>query len=188
MRLSNFQIALVLFVGIILGVVLTKSIKVEGFDDLSGAPVCASCGGSYPCNCENAVPSCPPMPDMSKSVLKTSVPPCPTCPDLMMYMLKTECPPAVDLSHYVLKSSIPKPEPIIIDNSAAGKSCGECPPCPRPRCPESNCPAAPSCPACAPCARQKCPEKTVKCKAEDSDRDPVRPYLTPLSVKGFGSA
>jgi hypothetical protein len=28
----------------------------------------------------------------------------------------------------------------------------------------------------------------VKCKAEDADTSPVRPYLTPLSVTGFGAA
>ena len=105
-----------------------------------------------------------------------------------MYMLKTECPPAVDLSHYVLKSSIPKPEPIIIDNSSCNKNAGECPPCPRPRCPEVKCPGPVSCPACPPCARSKCPEKVVKCKSEYVDTNPVRPYLTPLSVTGFGSA
>ena len=165
MRLSNFQMALLFLVGVTLGVLSMKLSKKEGFDS-----------------------GCPPMPDMTKYVMKTSVPPCETCPDLSMYMLKTECPPSPDLSHYVLKSSIPKPEPIIIDNSSCSKNCGECPPCPRPRCPEMNCPPAPSCPACAPCARQKCPEKTVKCKAEDSNPDPVRPYLTPLSVIGFGSA
>ena len=165
MRLSNIQIAVLLLIGVVFGVMINNSMNKEGFAD-----------------------SCPPMPDMTKYVLKTSVPPCQTCPDLAMYMLKTECPPAIDLSQYVLKSSIPKPEPIIIDNSSCRKDCGECPPCPRPRCPEMNCPAAPSCPACAPCARQKCPEKVVKCKAEDSTPDPVRPYLTPLSVRGFGLA
>lgn len=192
MRLSNLHIALIFILGIAFGYILTTKLVKEGFqdNDLSGnTPICSNCGGSYPCeDCESAVPSCPPMPDMTKYTMKTSIPPCPTCPDLTMYMLKTECPPAVDLSHYVLKSSIPKPEPIIIDNSAASKTCGECPACPRPRCPEMNCPTAPSCPACAPCSRQKCPEKVVKCKAEDSDGDQVRPYLTPLSVTGFGSA
>ena len=177
MRLSNFQMVLLFLIGVALGYML-NSVKKEGFQDSDDMPVCSSCGAA----------SCPPMPDMTKYVMKSSIPPPAQCPDMSMYMLKTECPPAVDLSHYVLKSSIPKPEPIIIDNTGSGKNCGECPACPRPRCPEINCPAAPACPACAPCARQKCPEKTVKCKAEDSDRDPVRPYLTPLSVTGFGSA
>jgi hypothetical protein len=45
-----------------------------------------------------------------------------------------------------------------------------------------------SCPACPPCGRAKCSEKVVKCKAEDVDTNPVRPYLTPLSVAGFGAA
>lgn len=191
MRLSNLQICLLLFFGVVIGYVLTKSLKSEGFENVAetASPTCSNCGGSYPCSdCANSVPSCPPMPDMTKYVLKTSVPPCQTCPDMANYMLKTECPPATDLSQYVLKSSIPKPEPIIIDNSACRKDCGECPPCPRPRCPEVKCPPPVSCPACAPCPRQKCPEKVVKCKAEDADTSPVRPYLTPLSVTGFGAA
>lgn len=193
MRLSNLQIGLLLFFGVVIGYALTQSMKAEGFQtsiDTTASPVCSNCGGNYPCpDCANAVPSCPPMPDMTKYVLKTSVPPCPQCPDMANYMLKTECPPATDLSQYVLKSSIPKPEPIIIDNSACkNANAGECPPCPRPRCPEVKCPPPVSCPACAPCPRQKCPEKVVKCKAEDADTNPVRPYLTPLSVTGFGAA
>ena len=178
MRLSNFQMGLLFIIGVTLGYFLSSSVKKEGFQDSDDVPICSSCGEA----------SCPPMPDMSKYIMKSSIPPPTQCPDMSMYMLKTECPPAADLSHYVLKSSIPKPEPIIIDNSSCSKNCGDCPPCPRPRCPEINCPAAPSCPACAPCARQKCPEKTLKCKSEDADNDPVRPYLTPLSVTGFGSA
>jgi hypothetical protein len=194
MRLSKYQIAFLFLFGILLGYFVSNSMKKEGFQsDMSGSNVvvCSNCGGDYPCsNCDSSsMPTCPPMPDLTKYVLKTSIPPCPQCPDLSMYMLKTECPPAVDLSHYVLKSSIPKPEPIIIDNSKCnGKNQGECPPCPRPRCPEVKCPGPVSCPACPPCERTKCPEKVVKCKAEDASMDPVRPYLTPLSVTGFGAA
>ena len=191
MRLSNIQIGLVLLAGIIIGYIVSKlmSAKKEGFQD-NALPICANCGGSYPCaSCDSSVASCPPAADMTKYVLKTSIPPCQSCPDLNMYMLKTECPPSPDLSHYILKSSIPKPEPIIIDNSSCkNDNCGSCPPCPRPRCPEIKCPAPVSCPACPACPRQKCPEKVVKCKAEDVDTNPVRPYLTPLSVTGFGAA
>jgi hypothetical protein len=189
-----YQIAFLFLFGVILGYFVSNSMKKEGFqNDVSGnVIVCSNCGGDYPCaNCDSSssAPVCPPMPDMTKYVLKSSIPPCPTCPDLSMYMLKTECPPAVNLSQYVLKSSIPKPEPIIIDNSkCAGKNVGDCPPCPRPRCPEVKCPGPISCPACPPCERTKCPEKVVKCKAEDTSMDPVRPYLTPLSVTGFGAA
>jgi hypothetical protein len=188
MRLSNIQIGLIFLLGIVLGYILSTRTK-EGYQDISGIPICANCGGDYPCkSCDSSFASCPPMPDMTKYVLKTSIPPCQTCPDLSMYMLKTECPPSPDLSQYVLKSSIPKPEPVIIDNSSCKKNCGNCPPCPRPRCPEVKCPPPVSCPACPPCPRQKCPEKVVKCKAEDVDSTPVRPYLTPLSVTGFGRA
>jgi hypothetical protein len=135
----------------------------------------------------NVPPGCPPMPDMSKYVLKSSIPPCPQCPDLSLYMLKTECPPTPDLSQYVLKASIPKPQPIIIDTSKdADKKCGDCPPCPRPRCPEVKCPPPTVCPACPPCARTACPPSVVKCKAETVDTSPVRPFLAPLGLGGFG--
>jgi hypothetical protein len=110
------------------------------------------------------------------------------CPDLSNYMLKTECPPVPDLTQYVLKSSIPPPQPIIIDTSAdTEKKCGECPPCPRPRCPEVKCPPPTICPACPPCARPSCPQTVVKCKAEDSDT-PIRPFLAPLSSPAFSSS
>jgi hypothetical protein len=162
----------------------------EGFATSSTAPTCSECGSDWPCpdhNSNKAAPVCPPMPDMSKYVLKTSIPPCPSCPDLDNYMLKTECPPVPDMSQYVLKSSIPKQGPIIIDTSAdMKKKCGECPPCPRPRCPDVMCPPAPVCPACPPCPRMKCPETKVKCRAEEIESHPVRPYLSPLSVPGFG--
>jgi len=106
--------------------------------------------------------------------------------DMSKYMLKTECPPVPDLSKYVLKSSIPPQQPIIIDTSADGSKCGECPPCPRPRCPEIKCPPPAVCPAPAPCPRLTCPETEVKCKAIEKDSSPVRPFLAPLGF-GFGS-
>ena len=186
MRLTYIQIALVVLLSIAIGYYLRTSY--EGFQIIPSlgskskqttpAPLCP--------NCQTVCPECPPMADMTKYVLKTSIPPCPTCPDMSMYMLKTECPPSPDLTQFVLKSSIPKPDPIIIDNSSCNKNAGSCPPCPRPRCPEVKCPGPVSCPACPPCARAKCPERVVKCKAEDVDTNPVRPYLTPLSVTGFG--
>ena len=109
-------------------------------------------------------------------------------PDMSNYMLKTECPPVPDLSQYVLKSSIPPPQPIIIDTSAdTEKKCGDCPPCPRPRCPEIKCPPPTVCPACPPCARASCPQTVVKCRAEDSDTQ-VRPFLSPLSSPAFSSS
>ena len=127
--------------------------------------------------------------DMSKYVLKSSLPPCPTVPDLTNYMLKTECPPVPDMSQYVLKSSVPKQQPIIIDTSVDSKAkCGDCPPCPRPRCPQVKCPPPTVCPAAAPCPRAVCPQTTVKCRAEEADVSPVRPFLAPLSVNGFGQA
>lgn len=130
---------------------------------------------------------CPPVPDLSKYVLKSSIPPPKQCPDMSQYMLKTECPPTPDLSQYVLKSSIPKQEPVIIDNSACKKDCGECPACPRPRCPEIKCPPPNVCPACPPCPRQACPEQKVQCKAvESAASSNVRPYLAPLNFGVFG--
>lgn len=161
----------------------------EGFQTGTPAePSCGECGGSYPCpDHKGNAPLCPPMPDMSKYVLKTSIPPCPTCPDMSNYMLKTECPPVPDMSQYVLKASIPKQQPIIIDTSADNKAkCGDCPPCPRPRCPEVKCPPPTVCPACPPCPRATCPQTTVKCRAEENVDSPVRPFLAPLGVPGFG--
>lgn len=129
-------------------------------------------------------------PDLSKYILKSQIPPSKTSatPDMTNYMLKTECPPVPDLSKYVLKSSIPKPEPVIIDNSGCKKDSGECPPCPRPRCPVVTCPPPTKCPPPAPCPRQVCPPTVVKCKSEESSGSTVRPFLAPLNMGGFGSA
>jgi hypothetical protein len=164
----------------------------KGTGSSSGAtsPTCPDCGKALACpvHKEIQVAICPPQPDMSKYVLKSSIPPCPSLPDLANYMLKSECPPVPDMSQYVLKSSVPKQGPIIIDTSADNKSkCGDCPPCPRPRCPEVICPPAPKCPAPAPCPRPVCPEPVVKCKAESAaPSSRVRPFLAPLDFNGFG--
>jgi hypothetical protein len=169
--------------------------SLEGFaeEGLVGVPTCSSCKQrATKCGCSAkgmARLICPPCrdPDMSKYVLKSSIPPCQTCPDMTNYMLKTECPPVADLSKYVLKASIPKQQPVIIDNSACRKDAGECPPCPRPRCPTVTCPPAQACPAPAPCPRPVCPTTTVKCKTEPAaGGDTVRPYLTPLNMNPFG--
>jgi hypothetical protein len=186
-----FQLVGILVLGIIIGYIL--SMKSEGFQDASS---CDSCGQASPCGCSKPAPrpihpACPDckQPDMNKYVLKTSIPPCPAVPDLSNYILKSECPPVPDLSNYVLKSSIPKQNPVILDCSKCQKPEGECPPCPRPRCPEVKCPPAAKCPTCAPCPRQSCPPATVKCKAEDVVPDSnsvVRPYMAPLSFRGFG--
>lgn len=196
MKLTPFQTAVVFLLGVLTGYALTCMVRpVEGFQTVQqppGKPQCTNCGGSYPCNehpdARGQCPMCPPYPDMSKYVLKSSIPPCPPVPDMRNYMLKTECPPTPDLSQYVLKSSIPKQQPIIIDSSACKKQCGECPPCPRPRCPDVKCPPPTVCPTCPPCPRQTCPTQVVKCKAEQADSTPVRPFLAPLSVGLFGSS
>jgi hypothetical protein len=128
-------------------------------------------------------------PDLSKYILKSQVPSTSSMmPDLSSYMLKTECPPVPDLSKYVLKSSIPKPQPVIVDNSSCMKEAGECPPCPRPRCPEVKCPAPTKCPPPAPCPRPVCPPTVVKCKSEESTGSTVRPFLAPLNMANFGMA
>lgn len=182
MRMPNLKsigpLLLPFVVGLIIGILVTYNRR-EGFESAPTAPMqlCGTCGAN----------SCPPVPDLNKYVLKTSIPPPVQCPDMKQYMLKTECPPVPDLSQYVLKSSIPTPEPIIVDNSSCRKDCGECPPCPRPRCPETKCPPPVTCPACPPCQRQTCPQTTVKCKAEESPTTPVRPYLAPLNFGAFGS-
>lgn len=168
-------------IGVVVGalvVMYSRPYFSEGFQDEEKAPSkCTICGQL----------SCPQTPDMSKYVLKSSIPPPRQCPDMSQYMLKTECPPTPDLSQYVLKSSIPKQEPVVIDNSACKKECGECPACPRPRCPEIKCPPPTICPACPPCPRQTCPETKVKCKAEETPASSnVRPYLAPLNFGVFG--
>ena len=129
-------------------------------------------------------------PDLSKYILKSQVPSTNSLmPDMSNYMLKTECPSVPDLSKYVLKSSIPKPQPVIIDNTSCMKDAGECPPCPRPRCPEVKCPPPTKCAPPAPCPRPVCPPTVVKCKSEESSAgSTVRPFLAPLSMSSFGMA
>jgi len=164
-------------------------------------PVCGVCNRP-PSSCTCPSPPPPPMPapiapcprtqepDLSKYILKSQVPSTNSLlPDMSNYMLKTECPPVPDLSKYVLKSSIPKPQPIIIDNSSCKNDAGECPPCPRPRCPEVKCPPPTKCDPPAPCPRPVCPPTVVKCKSEESTAgSTVRPFLAPLSMSSFGMA
>jgi len=159
----------------------------EGFES-NGEAQCDECHKSSPCGCPKPRPVCPPcrQPDLSMYVLKSSIPPCPSCPDMSQYMLKTECPPAPDMSRYILKSSIQRHGPIILDCSKCQKPSGDCPPCPRPRCPEVQCPEPAKCAPCAPCARPTCPPPVVKCKAEEIVQSTVRPYMAPLSVGGYG--
>lgn len=192
MKVDYLQLLAVLVIGIAIGVMLMRSRR-EGFETEHGSIQCGECNRQSPCGCPKPsprpiCPACQPCrePDMSKYVLKTTIPPCPTCPDLSMYILKSEVPPMPDLSQYVLKSSIPKQSPVILDCSKCNKPKGECPPCPRPRCPDVKCPPATKCPACAPCPRQECPPAVVKCKAERPIEDGVRPFLAPLSYRGFG--
>jgi hypothetical protein len=127
--------------------------------------------------------SCP-DPDPSLWVLKATVPPCPPMPDMSKYMLKTECPPLPDMSKYVLKSSVPKCPPCI---STCSKPCkiGECPPCPRPRCPVVKCPEPKACPACPVASCAPCPEPKVKCNATYEPVDPVRPMLASTATFGY---
>jgi hypothetical protein len=203
MRLTNLHIGLIALAIFVAGYMFGKtnvSVKVtkEGFGGFElgktpSDPRCPRCGGGWPCGggCGPQRPICPPCPpcrepDLSKYVLKSSIPPCPTCPDMSHYMLKSECPPTPDLSKYILKSSVPKPQPIIIDSSACKNTGGECPPCPRPRCPEVKCPPPTKCAPPAPCPRPVCPPQVVKCKAEEGIPQTVRPYLAPLSMPGFG--
>jgi len=184
-----------LIIGLIIGIMVHKYITHrEGFQSDAS---CDACGQSSPCRCPNPNPRPRPIrpadsecrqPDMNKYVLKTTIPPCPALPDMSNYILKSECPPVPDLSNYVLKSSIPKQGPVILDCSKCQKPSGECPPCPRARCPEVKCPPPTKCPACAPCARQACPPATISCKANNEVESSVRPYLAPLSFTGFGLA
>jgi len=178
-------------VGLVIGVLVTilvKSYKTkdEGFRNPG---MCNQCRRPRPCGCPAPPPKpqqCPecPEPDPSKWVLKATVPPCPPMPDMSKYMLKTECPPLPDMSKYTLKSSVPKCPPCI---STCSKPCkiGECPPCPRPRCPIVKCPEPRSCPACPAAQCEPCPEPNIKCKASYEPGTPVRPMLASTSTFGF---
>lgn len=125
-----------------------------------------------------------PEPDPSKWVLKATVPPCPPLPDMSKFMLKTECPPQPDMSKYVLKTSVPACPPCI---STCSKPCkiGECPPCPRPRCPTLKCPDPKPCPACPAVQVQACPEPNIQCNATFDNANKVRPMLASTSTFGF---
>jgi hypothetical protein len=127
--------------------------------------------------------SCP-EPDSSKWVLKATVPPCPPMPDMSKYMLKAECPPQPDMSKYVLKSSVPSCPPCI---STCSKPCkiGECPPCPRPRCPTVQCPEPKACPACPSVSCPPCEQPQVKCTAAYDNGGRVRPMLANTNSFGF---
>lgn len=152
----------------------------------AAAATAPCCGRPKPCGCPtNGLPNCPacPLPDPSKWVLKSTVPACPPLPDMSKYMLKTECPPLPDMSKYVLKTSVPKCPPCI---STCSKPCkiGECPPCPRPRCPVVKCPEPKACPACPAASCAPCPEPNIQCKADYQNYN-VRPMLASTSVFGF---
>jgi hypothetical protein len=204
MKIDNqtigIAIVLVLLVGIVIGIYAPKLLlgsKIEGFDMFEEeGGMCDVCRKQRPCRCPKACPKpcpkCPPPvpcpeckePDASKWVLKATVPPCPPMPDMSKYMLKTECPPQPDMSKYVLKSSVPNCPPCI---STCSKPCkiGECPPCPRPRCPVVKCPEPKACPACPSAMCAPCPEPNIKCKAQYEPQFPVRPMLASTSTFGF---
>ena len=174
----------------------------NGGEGFRGARSCNECGEPRPCGCPSGssgstkpapIAPCPRTmePDLSKYILKSQIPSSNSrsaMPDLSNFMLKTECPPVPDLSKYVLKSSIPKPQPVIIDNSSCKKDAGECPPCPRARCPEVKCPPPVKCAPPAPCPRPVCPPTVVKCKSEEASQPIVRPFLAPLNMSNFGTA
>ena len=202
MTTSLIHLVGIFIVGLAIGLYSKKLLQMDQFQNYN---TCDNCGQDAPCGCDQPrhqskrdqnndpkdanrpAPECK-QPNMSNYVLKSSIPPCPAVPDLSNYILKSECPPVPDLSNYVLKSSIPKQNPVILDCSKCQKPSGECPPCPRPRCPDVKCPPATKCPSCPPCPRMSCPPAVVKCKAEDVVSDSfVRPYLAPLSYRGFGT-
>lgn len=171
---------------------------IEGFDS-----ICTRCG-TRPCACilgnkcnnndgkpnENVkCPNCPPVPDLSRYVLRTTIPPCPVMPDMSKYILKTEIPQPIDLSRYVLKSSVPKCAPCIASSNFPVKI-GECPPCERPRCPV---PVPCQRTTCAPCPiiqPQRCPAPDVSCKPvlnynATQEQNQVRPVMASLGSFNF---
>jgi hypothetical protein len=183
-----------LLAGILLAVVAGYLIGRRGATGTEGfhSYPCGGCGKPRPCGCPlgpgglGPGRNCPPCPepDPSMWVLKATVPPCPPMPDMSKYMLKTECPSVPDMSKYVLKSSVPQCPPCI---STCSKPCkiGECPPCPRPRCPIVKCPEPKACPACPAAQCAPCPEPRIKCNAAYDPSTPVRPMLASTSTFGF---
>ena len=183
----------VLLAGLVIGFVLSRT--TEGFVDVTQS-TCEICNRPRRhCGCprdrddeekemERERPRCDKCPkiDWSKYVLRSSIPPCPPQPDLSRYMLKSECPAPPDMSRYILKSAVPACPPCI---STCNKPCkiGECPPCPRPRCPVVQCPEPKSCPPCAAVEPPRCPEPKVHCKANYEPEEPwmVRPLLASIS-------
>lgn len=187
----------VLLVGIAVGFYVRERMPVpakEGFDDFASPPDIVMDipvePSSYDMNTPagggcSVAPNKPcPSPDPTKWVLRSTIPPCPGSPDLSKYMLKTECPALPDMSNYVLKSSVPKCPPCI---AGCSKPCkiGDCPPCPRPRCPIVQCPDPKPCPACPTVQCQPCPEPKVQCKADYQPNSQVRPMLASTSAFGF---
>ena len=179
-------------IAMIVGYALGCSGVTEAFIDITQT-TCSSC--SRPrreCGCERKEKDCSkdangkcikcPQVDWSKYVLKASIPPCPAQPDMSRYMLKSECPAPPDMSRYILKSAVPSCPPCI---STCNKPCkiGDCPPCPRPRCPVVTCPEPKACAPCAPVEPPRCPEPSVSCKANYEPDDPwlVRPLLASIS-------
>lgn len=185
----------VLVLGLLIGSLLGgKSVFTERFVDVTQEDCtvcrkprreCCSSGGCNGCHSgghdDRDRNKCPSI-DWSKYVLKASIPPCPPQPDMSRYMLKTECPAPPDMSKYVLKSAVPPCPPCI---STCNKPCkiGECPPCPRPRCPVVECPKPKECPPCAAVEPPRCPEPQVTCKADYKPEEPwmVRPLLASIS-------
>lgn len=159
-------LALIFVLGYLFG---RRSVVVESKEGFAENPLNASC----------------PEPDPSRWVLKATVPPCPPLPDMSKYMLKTECPPQPDMSKYVLKTSVPSCPPCI---STCSKPCkiGECPPCPRPRCPVTKCPDPKPCPSCPTVNVEPCAEPKIQCKAQyEESADAVRPMLSSTRTFGF---
>ena len=182
----------VLILGFIIGFFVGRTTVSESFIDITQS-TCSSCGTPRDhCKCEKKEKDCSkdekgkcikcPQVDWSKYILKASIPPCPPQPDMSRYMLKTECPAPPDMSRYVLKSAVPACPPCI---STCNKPCkiGECPPCPRPRCPVVTCPEPKACAPCAPVEPPRCPEPKVSCKANYEPEEPwlVRPLLATIS-------
>lgn len=194
MKLDISLLIAAIVVALLAGFLLGSRRRTEGFGNMDDdtCDTCNECGRKSPCDCPKPIikqlpaPVCPPCmePDPSKWVLKATVPPCPPMPDMSKYMMKTECPPQPDMSKYVLKTSVPNCPPCI---STCSKPCkiGECPPCPRPRCPIVQCPEPKACPACPASMCAPCPQPDIKCKAAYTPSDPVRPMLASTNSFGF---
>lgn len=145
MKVSTIHLIGIFVAGLILGLVLRS--RQEGFTNsgVPSTPMCGGCNASITkCGCGATRPICPPCPPPKEI-------------DMSRYVLKSSippCPSVPDLSNYILKSEIP-PMPDLSNyvlKSSIPKQQPVILDCSKCKTPKGDCP---------PCPRPRCPE--VKC-------------------------